>query len=245
MTAGMGVLDGRTGMNRLMVGPDMEALRDGLTHIEHGQNLRFETEDIGEPLMITNNGFRVKRFANCGAAHRAMDCLLILMEEHGFGAADVERIDVYAPKVHFNNLMYTRPVDGLQSKFSIEYAMAVILATGACTLGDFEDAAVGRPEVRPEMEKIIRCPVDKLEREFATWIEVVMRDGRVLKHEMAMPLGSIAAPFTDAQYWEKYEACVEGVLDGPQNRALKDALRSLRSLDNISGLTEHMKWGLD
>src|SRR5690606_3313783 len=42
MKAGTETLDGPTGMNRLMVGPDYEELRDGLNHIEHGQTLRFE-----------------------------------------------------------------------------------------------------------------------------------------------------------------------------------------------------------
>ena len=71
--AGLDTLDGPTGMNRLMVGPDYEQLRDTLTHVEHGQNLRFETASIGEPLLILSSGFRVKRFPNCGSAHRAMD----------------------------------------------------------------------------------------------------------------------------------------------------------------------------
>ena len=67
-------------MNRLMVGPDYEQLRDTLTHIEHGQNLRFETESVGEPLLILSSGLKVKRFPNCGSAHRAMDGLLELIE---------------------------------------------------------------------------------------------------------------------------------------------------------------------
>src|SRR5688500_10766001 len=83
VTAGIETLDGPTGMNRLMVGPDYEQLRDGLKHVEHGQTLRFETEAIGAPLLILENGFRVKRFPNCGSAHRALDGLLALRERHG------------------------------------------------------------------------------------------------------------------------------------------------------------------
>src|SRR6187551_1475489 len=78
LDAGLDTLDGPHGMNRLMVGPDYEQLRDTLTHVEHGQNLRFETDRIGEPLLILSSGFRVKRFPNCGSAHRAMDGVLDL-----------------------------------------------------------------------------------------------------------------------------------------------------------------------
>src|SRR5690606_18842333 len=73
LTAGVDTFDGPTGMNRLMVGPDYEQLRDSLTHIEHGQTLRFETRSVGEPLLILSSGLKNKRFPNCGSAHRAMD----------------------------------------------------------------------------------------------------------------------------------------------------------------------------
>src|SRR3954468_1909624 len=95
--AGLDTLDGPNGMQRLMVGPDYQALRDGLTHVEHGQNLRFETEGVGEPLLILASGLKQKRFPNCGSAHRAMDGLAELVARHGFTAAEIAAIDVRAP----------------------------------------------------------------------------------------------------------------------------------------------------
>ncbi len=239
VTAGLGALDGRTGMNRLMVGPDYEALRDGLTHVEHGQNLRFETENVGQPLLITEHGFRVKRFANCGAAHRAMDALLEIRAEQRLKPADVERVDVYAPRVHFNNLMYQQPADGLQSKFSIEYPLAVILTGGDCTLADFTDAGAARADVQALYPLIRRCPVDKLEGEFPTRVEVMMKDGQHFEKTKAWPAGSKAAPFTDAQYWEKYQACVAGHMTEAQANTLREGLARLPQLDEIGALTRH------
>jgi 2-methylcitrate dehydratase PrpD len=81
----------------------------------------------------------VKRFPNCGSAHRAMDGLLALKAEHGFTADDVEAIHVRAPVTHLNNLMYTAPEDALQAKFSLEYGLACCLVTGDCGLTDFSD----------------------------------------------------------------------------------------------------------
>lgn len=242
MTASPHTLDSRTGMNRLMVGPDYEHLRDTLTHVEHGQNLRFETASIGEPLMILDNGFRVKRFANCGAAHRAMDALLYLRETHGFGADDVARIDVFAPRVHFNNLMYESPLDGLQSKFSIEYALAVCLGTGECVLSDFTDAGVSRPHIRALIPLIHRKPVDKLEGEFPTRIEVYLKDGTVHSEERAWPLGSKWKPFTDAQYWEKFITCAREVMDEAQAAPIRTALENLRRLETIAPLAQSLRW---
>jgi 2-methylcitrate dehydratase PrpD len=233
LNAGLDTLDGPTGMNRLMVGPDYEHLRDTLTHVEHGQNLRFETSGIGEPLLILSSGFRVKRFPNCGSAHRAMDGLLTLQERHGFGIDEVESIHVRAPATHLANLMYEDPRDALEAKFSLEYGLAVVLLTGNCTLADFTDAAAVRPEVRALYPRIHRHPVDKAEGEFPTEVEVVLGDGRRLETAVPMPAGSLAAPFTLDQYWTKFEGCAAGLLAAEEAARLRQALAQMPSLPGI------------
>ena len=228
--AGLATLDGPHGMNRLMVGPDYEQLRDALTHVEHGQNLRFETADIGTPLLILSSGFRVKRFPNCGSAHRAMDGILDLKDRHGFTADEVEGIHVRAPVTHLNNLMYTNPGNALEAKFSLEYGVAVALLAGNATLADFTDAAAMRDEVRALYPRIHRHPVDKAEGEFPTEVEVVLKDGRRFETKVPMPVGSLAAPFSLDQYWTKLEGCAAGLLAAP---ALADVRRNLADLPNL------------
>ncbi|HET9427460.1 MAG TPA: MmgE/PrpD family protein [Allosphingosinicella sp.] len=225
--AGLDTLDGPTGMNRLMVGPDYEHLRDGLTHVEHGQTLRFETASIGDPLLILSSGFRVKRFPNCGSAHRSMDGILELKDRHGFTAAEAHEVHVWAPVSHLNNLMYERPKDALQAKFSLEYGVAVALLTGNCTLSDFTDDRVNRPDVLALYPKIHRHPVDKAEGEFPTRVEVRLIDGRRFETSVPMPAGSLAAPFTMDQYWAKFEGCGQGLLSPTKLEALRQALAEM------------------
>ncbi|MEA3014283.1 MAG: hypothetical protein QOD42_2828 [Sphingomonadales bacterium] len=234
--AGLATLDGPTGMNRLMVGPDYEALRDTLTHVEHGQTLRFETTRVGEPLLLLSSGLKLKRFPNCGSAHRAMDGLLALMEAHGFAADEVASIHVRAPVTHLNNLMHVDPTDALQAKFSLEYALACLLVTGNCTLADFGDEAAMRPEIRALYPRIHRHPVDKAEGEFPTEVEVVLKDGRRFEVAVPWPAGSLAAPFTDAQLWAKYDGCTAGLLPRDRAAALRHALETLPDLPDIAPL---------
>jgi len=234
--AGLAALDGPTGMNRLMVGPDYEQLRDGLIHIEHGQNLRFETESVGEPLLILSSGLKLKRFPNCGSAHRAMDGLLALKDAHGFTAADVDAIHVRAPVTHLNNLMYTAPTDALQAKFSLEYALACVAVTGNCTLADFTGRAATRAGLQALYPRIHRHPVDKAEGEFPTEVEVVLKDGRRLDTAVPWPAGSIAAPFTPAQLWAKFDGCTAGLFGEDRAAALRDALADLLALPSIAPL---------
>jgi 2-methylcitrate dehydratase PrpD len=234
--AGLDTLDSPTAMNRLMVGPDYEALRDTLTHVEHGQNLRFETANVGEPLLLLSSGLKAKRFPNCGSAHRAMDGLLALQEAHGFTAANVAAIHVRAPVTHLANLMYTAPEDAPQARFSLEHALACVLVTGNCTLADFTDEAATRADLQALYPRIHRHPVDKAEGEFPTEIEVVLNDGAHRQIAVPWPAGSLARPFTEAQLWAKYDGCTAGILAPERAQSLRDALERLPDLPSIAPL---------
>lgn len=243
--AGKDTFDGATGMNRLMVGPDYEQLRDHLTHIEHGQNLRFETENPGEPLLILANGFRVKRFPNCGSAHRAMDGVLELREAHDFTAEEVVAIDVHAPRTHLDNLMYPDPQDALQAKFSLEYGVAVALLSGDCTLADFTDGMVRRPGVRALYARIHRYPVDKAEGEFPTRVTITLTNGRKLETAVPMPVGSLAAPFTTEQYWRKFHGCLHGIVTETTQQEIRQALAGLPELADLTQLMQPLRRGFN
>ena len=189
-------------MNRLMVGPDYEQLRDTLTHVEHGQNLRFETERIGEPLLILSSGFRVKRFPNCGSAHRAMDGSLDLVERARLRRRTRSRRSTSAPRSPTSTISCTRTRrPRSQAKFSLEYGARRRPADRQLHPRRFHRrGGVARPEVRALYPRIHRHPVDKAEGEFPTEVEVVLRDGRRFETAVPMPAGSLAAPFTDGQY---------------------------------------------
>jgi 2-methylcitrate dehydratase PrpD len=238
LDAGLATLDGPTGMNRLMVGPDYEQLRDTLIHVEHGQNLRFETENVGDPLLLLSSGLKLKRFPNCGSAHRAMDGLFDLVAAHGFSADEVEGVHVRAPVTHLNNLMYRIPEDALQAKFSLEYGLACILLTGNATLADFTDETARRPEFASLYPRIHRHPVDKAEGEFPTEVEVVLKNGRRFETAVPWPAGSLARPFTEAQLWAKYDGCTAGLLPPAELGAVRQALADLPQLQAINALTQ-------
>lgn len=241
VTAGIHTLDGPTGMNRLMVGPDYETLRDGITHPEHGQTLRFETERVGDPLLILEHGLKVKRFPNCASAHRSMDALLLLKEEHGFGPGDVSKIVVHAPKSHLNNLMHHDPRDPMQAKFSMQYNLAVALLSGTCTLNDFAPDMIMRPEVRDLYSLIELDSVDKGEGEFPTTVEIHLKSGEMLEKSMQMPIGSKDMPFTMEQHWLKYDGCVDGILSKNQKDDLRRALENLHTLPSLAPLTKPLR----
>ena len=238
--AGAGTLDGPTGMNRLMVGPDLEELRANLTHVEHGQTLRFETERVGEPLLILSSGLKVKRFPNCGSAHRAMDGLLALRERCGFAADNIAEVRVLAPASHLANLMYRDPQTPAQAKFSLEYALAMIALHGRCALRDFEEAAVTAGEARRFYPRVRRVPVDKSEGQIPTRVEVTLEDGSTHGIDVEMPVGSLAVPLSDGQYETKFDECAAGFIAADGLADLKGALKNLANLESIAPVTDRL-----
>jgi 2-methylcitrate dehydratase PrpD len=240
LDAGLGALDGPTGMNRLMVGPDLDQLRAGLTHVDHGQTLRFETEHVGEPLLILSSGLKAKRFPNCGSAHRAMDGLHALVEREGIAAEDIAEVRVSAPASHLANLMHEDPRNPAQAKFSLEYALATIALRGRCALADFEDDAVMAPEVRAFFGKVRRVPVDKSEGEFPTQVEVTLGDGTVHRIDVEMPVGSLAAPLSQRQYATKFDECAARFIPAGELADLEGELGKLAELPSIAPVMDRL-----
>ena len=139
--AGLATLDGPTGMNRLMVGPDYEQLRDSAhpcrarpdPSLRDGGGRRAAAAAVERPQAQALPQLR-QRAPGDGRLCRAYGRTRLR-------AGDIEAVHVRAPVTHLNNLMYTDPADALQAKFSLEYGLACIALTGNCTLADFTDAA--------------------------------------------------------------------------------------------------------
>lgn len=188
--------------------------------------------------MILSSGLKVKRFPNCGSAHRAMDALLELRERPGFAADAIGEIRVHAPATHLANLMYERPETVAQAKFSLEFALATIALRGRCSLAEFDPATVSDPAVRAFYPRIRRFAVDKGEGEFPTRVEVEFKDGTVASTEVAWPAGSLAAPFTEAQMWTKFNECAAGLVAEGELARLHDLLGRMEQLESIAPIMD-------
>ena len=101
-----------------------------------------------------------------------------------------------------------------------------------------------RPQVRAVYERIHLKGVDKAEGEFPTQLKLTLVDGRVFETAVGLPKGSKVAPFSDAEYWAKYEACIAGHLSIEQGQKLRKSLEELRTLPSIRSLTQHLAWAL-
>lgn len=242
LTAGTKTLDGPYSLRTLMVGQDVEErAKEMIGTNEHGQTTSFLAGRVAAPLQILANGLKVKRFPNCGSTHRALDGLLFLLEEHALAADDVSHVLVRAPASHLRNLQYDDPKTPNEAKFSLEYNLAVALHQGQVGLADFSKEAIARPHVRALFDKIQKEPVEKLESEFATQVRVHTQAGTDFTTEIAMPRGSLQAPLSRDQLFEKFDDCCAQAGQWLDIEPLRDRLQGLDRTLKTNALTRFLK----
>lgn len=201
--------------------------------------------DLGDTpapqLAIERVGLNVKRHSCCGSTHNTLDCVLELQAEHGFAAAEVERVDTLVGSINVRNLMYVTPRNEMEARFSMPYCVAAALHRGRLSLADFRPEAVLRPEIVamiPRIHMTGRDPKDepteagtRLPHE----VRVRLADGRVLESRRTWPRGGVQAPLDAEDRRIKFEDCVVPVLGTEAAAALRE---SLGRLDQLSDLSE-------
>ena len=125
---------GLTASDRAVDGPQ------GLLVAMHAR--RHELGDAGAALgrvwEIVDGGITVKLYPSCAGTHPTIDTLLDLRVEHGFVAADVERIEIGVDAVTPTVLIHDRPTSGLEAKFSMHFCAAAAVAQGRVDIQTFE-----------------------------------------------------------------------------------------------------------
>ena len=107
------------------------------------------TDDVESPSPPTSDGWllerrgiHIKRYPACYFTHSSIAATQSLVDERGIDPSEVERVTVEAAGGARDALTYEHPRDALQSKFSMQHAVAVALAADRVGLGEFTDDAV-------------------------------------------------------------------------------------------------------
>ena len=195
---------------------------------------------LGGALAIERQGLTVKRFPCCAATHRALDCVVSLMEKHNFGADDVAGVDVQVRAGHVQNLRYSSPNNEFEARFSMQYCVAVALRYGTVRLFDFTPNAVARADVRALFPKIIMRQHD-LENGSGedsltpSIVTITLNDGRIVSARQELPKGDAGNPLNDRERDAKFMDCCQGFLADADLASLR---RSIQDMDNLTSIRE-------
>jgi 2-methylcitrate dehydratase PrpD len=204
---------------------------------------------LGRPWMFASPGDLIKRFP-CGTIQQpVMDATLRFIAQHDIKAAGVERVEVGGNQSNLNTLFRHRPTTGLEAKFSMEFAVAILLHERKAGLEHFTDAVVRRPDIQetigrvkyyadPEFDKIGRDASFQAVLEEAAILRIHMKDGRVFSTRTEPAKGSPKNPMTYDEVADKFRTNAE-FARWPARKAesIITIVKSLESAPTLAALT--------
>jgi len=190
---------------------------------------------LGRPWYYLEPGVSIKPSPSGSLTHPAMWVFGELIRTHDLRPEQVVSVRVGTNSSHPNALIHHRPRDPLAAKFSMEYALATLLARRRGGLAEYDDpAAVLSDEVQALIPKI-DFGVDPIAEaagfhRMLARITVTTNDGRTLFAEGDAGRGHPANPMSDDEVAAKFTDCARwGGLadDGTALRALVDCFEAL------------------
>jgi 2-methylcitrate dehydratase PrpD len=156
-------------------------------------------------------GLAIKIYPACYALQRPIAAMRAAVDGMAVDPDAVRRVEVHTPAATVQPLIHHRPTDGLQGKFSLEYAVATALLDQRHGFDEFSDEAVRRPEARRLVELVETVLDDSGDWLLAGEVRVVVHtDGERHEASLRFPPGSPQRPPTAEELGEKVAICLDG-----------------------------------
>jgi 2-methylcitrate dehydratase PrpD len=189
---------------------------------------------------IVSRGLNIKRYPICYATHRAIDAALDLVEHHNLMPEDVLRIHISTGETQLLMVRNHRPMNGLEAKFSMEFAMAAVLVARRVGLAELSDDFVRQPAVQAifprvtfetttaTMEGSGLAPSDS--------VEIVTKTGkRIASDKIKFAKGSHQLRIDRHELWIKFADCLGR--DIPES-VKSSAFENLMNFERLSSVDE-------
>lgn len=170
-----------------------------------------------------------KYHASCYGTNACMEALLALKREHGFAAADVERLDLLVHTSSATVCNIPTPTDGTEAKFSLRGCTAMALAgldtSAPATFGTDSLAHEQVQRLVPRTTVSFSAELPRMAGE----VQAVLRGGRLLHrfHDAGVASADVAAQQVRVE--TKFHAIVAPLFGDAAARAVVQAVGGLTS----------------
>ncbi len=181
----------------------------------------------------------------CGhLSHPYMDCARDLRARHKLTPDDIASIELRVPRAAVPILCEPRadklrPQNAYAARFSLPYAVAVVLLLGRAGIDEFSEERIRDPQVLALAARTSYVVDDSLPfpQAFPGWLKLKLKDGREVEQRMDASRGSREHPMSDAELYEKFAANISRRLSSEKASAIWDAGSTLERVANIRELT--------
>jgi 2-methylcitrate dehydratase PrpD len=181
-----------------------------LSLFEGAYDLAPVLDSLGRTWRIAE--FSHKPFPAGRATHGGIEGVMALQAQHGFAAADVERVEIEAPPLIVR--LVGRPllpsVEPSYARLCLQYAVAKVLQKGSIDLSDFR-GSLGDPETNALAARVTtRDDGNPDPNALAPQrVTVTLRNGAALSWHCETMLANPARPLTPEQHLAKFRRCLD------------------------------------
>ena len=206
---------------------------DNLLHM----HLRIDWDKQGYEGVVEST---IKKYNSMIHTQSAVHCMVELVKRHKVDANQVISIEA-----EVFQLCYDFSGGGLygvdrviqskeQADHSLPYLLAVALLDGDVMPAQFEPDRIFRSDAQTLLKKVSVRPnheyTDQYPHKMPAKITIRLKDGDVIEHEVEDYPGLASHPFTWEDFVEKFDKLMSGRLDEGLGREIKQAVRSLESI---------------
>jgi len=221
--------------------------KEGLTHCFGPEwKLSVLTGSLGESWRITQCG--MKAFPTEALTHTPISAVLDLVREHDLKPDQVATIRIRSLARAADILSDPSKYDPRSKEtadHSLPYVIAVALVDRQVTPLQFTPEKIMDPAIRAQLRKVEVVGDPEIEKVFPALQRVIVTvrttGGREFTRQLDFPKGDPRNPLSDREIEEKFSALAEGVLSGPAQQKVKDAVWKLEKLRSVSELMRLLK----
>lgn len=180
--------------------------------------------------------FSHKPFPSGRATHAGIEGVMALQAEHGFSAADVDRIEILAPPLI--ERLVGRPLlaeaGAAYARLCMAYAVAKVLQNGSLDLADFRGPALADPATLALAARVTTGSDGSPDPNALApqRLTVRLRNGTTLSWRCETMLANPSRPLTRSQHLAKFNRCLEFAAESLSPDTAK------RLVDSVDGLEE-------
>jgi 2-methylcitrate dehydratase PrpD len=201
------------------------------------------TDGLGESFSISEVYF--KPFTSCRHTHGAAQATLELVEEHGFGAEEVESVEVYTYAVA--NIATGKGLGEeatfVSAQFSIPYVVSACLLDGMMGPPQLRRERMLAPDIAGMIGRVTVLQDDALNAMYpdrtASRVRIHLRDGRPLERQVDIPRGDPRDPMLEDDIAGKV-TLFAGMREASRIDWIIEKVLRLEEMEDVRELTESL-----
>lgn len=198
-----------------------------------------ELNDLGNTYETLNVGF--KPYPCCGSNHTAIDSILEINKEMNgpFTVDMIDQVEIETTTATKHHVGWDyQPSGTIAAQMNLQYAIAVTLLDGACTIHQYNEDRIVAPDVMDLIKKIkvtINKNFDALGREGRHHIrlKITFSNGRIITKEKRHAKGSMQFPLTKKEVENKFIDLANTIFSLTEAKQKLEDIKSIGKVKNI------------